>query len=50
MEVDGDCCDNCHRKNFSSNPRYTLEFEVVSNTEIQANTLAKVKPKTGTLR
>jgi len=33
------------RKNFSSDPRYALEFEVVSNTEIQANTLAKVKPK-----
>ena len=33
-EVDGDCCDNCHRKNFSSDPRYALEFEVVSNTEI----------------
>ena len=44
-EVDGDCCDNCRRKNFSSDPRYTLEFEVVSNTEIRANTLAKVKPK-----
>ncbi len=33
-EVDGDCCDNCRRKNFSSDPRYTLEFEGVSNTEI----------------
>jgi hypothetical protein len=44
-EVDGDCCDNCRRKNFSSNPRYALEFKVVPNTEIQANTLAKVKPK-----
>ncbi len=33
-EVDGDCCDNCRRKNFSSDPRYALEFEVVSNTEI----------------
>jgi hypothetical protein len=33
-EVDGDCCDNCCRKNFSSDPRYALEFEVVSNTEI----------------
>jgi len=44
-KVDGDCCDNCRRKNFSSDPRYTLEFEVVSNTEIRANTLAKVKPK-----
>jgi hypothetical protein len=49
-EVDGDCCDNCRRKNFSSDPRYALEFEVVLNTKIQANTLAKVKPKTGTLR
>jgi len=44
-EVDGDCCDNCRQKNFSSDPRYALEFEVVSNTEIRANTLAKVKPK-----
>jgi len=34
VEVDGDCCDNCRRKNFSSDPRYTLEFEVVSNTKI----------------
>ena len=25
-EVDGDCCDNCCRKNFSSDPRYALEF------------------------
>jgi hypothetical protein len=24
VEVDGDCCDNCRRKNFSSDPRYTL--------------------------
>jgi hypothetical protein len=44
-EVDGDCCDNCRRKNFSSDPRYALEFEVVLNTEIRANTLAKVKTK-----
>jgi hypothetical protein len=44
-EVDGDCCDNCRRKNFSSDPRYALEFEVVLNTEIRANTLSKVKPK-----
>jgi hypothetical protein len=44
-EVDDDCCDNCRRTNFSSDPRNTLEFEVVSNTEIRANTLAKVKPK-----
>ena len=33
-EVDGDCCDNCHRKNFSSNFRYALEFKDVSNTKI----------------
>ncbi len=33
-EVDGDCCDNCPQKNFSSNPRYALEFKVVSNTKI----------------
>ncbi len=33
-EVDGDCCDNCCRKNFSSDPRYALEFKVVLNTEI----------------
>jgi len=32
VEVDGDCCDNCHRKNFSSDPRYAMEFEVVLNT------------------
>jgi hypothetical protein len=44
-EVDGDCCDNCRRKKFSSDPRYALEFEVVSNTEIRANTLAKVNQK-----
>ena len=30
-EVNGDCCDNCRRKNFSSDPRYALEFEVVSS-------------------
>ncbi len=45
VEVDGNRCDNCRQKNFSSNPRYALEFKVVSNTEIRANTLAKVKPK-----
>ena len=33
-EVDGDCCDNCHWKNFSSNLRYALEFKDVLNTEI----------------
>jgi len=33
-EIDGDCCDNCRRKNFSSDPRYALEFEVVLNTKI----------------
>jgi hypothetical protein len=29
VEVDGDCCDNCHQKNFSSDPRYALEFKIV---------------------
>ena len=33
-EDDGYCCDNCRWKNFSSDPRYTLEFEIVLNTEI----------------
>jgi 5-enolpyruvylshikimate-3-phosphate synthase len=33
-EVDGDFCDNCRRKNFSSDTRYALEFEVVLNTKI----------------
>ncbi len=33
-EVDGDCCDNCHWKNFSSNLRYALEFKDVLNTKI----------------
>jgi len=44
-EVDGVCCDNCRRKTFSSDPRFALEFEVISNTKIRTNTLAKVKPK-----
>ncbi len=33
-EVDGDCCDNCRWKNFSSNLRYALEFKDVSNIKI----------------
>ncbi len=33
-EVDGDCCDNCRWKNFSSNLRNALEFKDVLNTEI----------------
>ncbi len=33
-EVDGDCCDNCRWKNFSSNLRYALEFKDVLNTKI----------------
>jgi hypothetical protein len=44
-EVDGDCCDKCCWKNCSTNLRYALEFKDVLNTKIQANTLAKVKPK-----
>ncbi len=33
-EVDGDYCDNCRRKNFSSDLRYALEFKDVWNTKI----------------
>ncbi len=33
-EVDGDCCDNCRQKNFSSDLRYALEFKNVLNAEI----------------
>ena len=33
-EVDGDCCDNCRWKNFSSYLRYPLEFKDVLNTKI----------------
>ncbi len=33
-EVDGNCCDNCRQKNFSSDPWYALEIKVVLNTKI----------------
>jgi hypothetical protein len=33
-EVDGNCCDNCCQKNFSSDLRYAMEFKDVLNTKI----------------
>ncbi len=33
-EVDGNCCDNCRWKNFSSNLRCALELKDVLNTKI----------------
>ncbi len=39
-----DSCDNCHRRDFSIDPRYKLTFSVVSNKEICTCKLAKVKP------
>jgi hypothetical protein len=38
-----DSCDNCHRRDFSIDPRYKLTFTVVSNEEIRTCKLAKVK-------
>ena len=40
-----DSCDNCHRRDFSVDPRYKLTFTVVSNEEICTCKLAKVKPR-----
>jgi hypothetical protein len=40
-----DSCDNCHRKDFSIDPRYKLTFTVVSNKEICTCKLAKVKSR-----
>ncbi len=36
-------CDNCHRRDFSVDPRYKLTFTVVSNEEIRTCKLATVK-------
>ena len=36
---------NCHRRDFSVDPRYKLMFTVVSNEEIRTCKLAKVKPR-----
>ncbi len=38
-----DLCNNCHRRDFSIDPRYKLMFTVVSNEEIHTCKLAKVK-------
>ena len=38
-------CDNCMRRNFTTDPRYALQFKTVWNTKIRANDLAKAKPK-----
>jgi hypothetical protein len=40
-----DSCDNCHRRDFSIDPRYKLTFTVVLNKEICTCKLAKVKPQ-----
>ncbi len=40
-----DSCDNCHRKDFSVDPRYKLMFTVVLNKEICTYKLAKVKSR-----
>ena len=37
-----DSCDNCHRKDFSIDPRYKLTFTVVSNEEIRTCKLARL--------
>ena len=45
VDEEKDSCDNCHRRNFSVDPRYKLTFTVVSNEEIRTCKLAKVKPQ-----
>ena len=45
VEEEKDSCDNCHRRDFSVDPRYKLTFTVVSNEEIRTCKLAKVKPR-----
>jgi hypothetical protein len=44
VDEEKDSCDNCHRRDFSVDPRYKLTFTVVSNEEIRTCKLAKVKP------
>ena len=36
-------CDNCMRRNFTTDPRYALQFKTVWNTKFRANNLAKAK-------
>jgi hypothetical protein len=45
IHKENDSCDNCHRRDFSIDPRYKLTFTVVSNEEIHTCKLAKVKPQ-----
>jgi hypothetical protein len=45
VDEEKDSCDNCHRRDFSVDPRYKLTFTVVSNKEIRTCKLAKVKPR-----
>jgi hypothetical protein len=45
IDEEQDSCDNCHRKDFSVDPRYKLTFTVISNEEIHTCKLAKVKPR-----
>ena len=45
VDEEKDSCDNCHRWDFSVDPRYKLTFTVVSNEEIRTCKLAKVKPR-----
>ncbi len=45
IDEEQDSCDNCHRRDFSVDPRYRLTFTVVSNEEIHTCKLAKVKPR-----
>jgi hypothetical protein len=45
VDEEKDSCGNCHRRDFSVDPRYKLTFTVVSNEEIRTCKLAKVKPQ-----
>ncbi len=45
IDKERDSCDNCHRRDFSVDPRYRLTFSVVSNEEIRTCKLTKVKPR-----
>jgi hypothetical protein len=45
VDEEKDSCDNCHRRDFSVDPRYKLTFTVVSNEEMRTCKLAKVKPR-----
>jgi hypothetical protein len=40
VDEEKDSCENCHRRDFSVDPRYKLTFTVVSNKEIRTCKLA----------